>query len=175
MKGFIHNYTGNGKGKTSAALGLAIRALGADKKVCLIQFLKNGEYSEIKALDKIQKVFPDQLYFCQTGTDRELLSEMTKKDRIAALHGEELFFHLLDENAYDLYILDELNTAVHYKLIDSKRLIQKIHSHENHGEIVITGRYASDDLLNEADLVTEMKKIKHYIDKGIEARTGIEM
>jgi cob(I)alamin adenosyltransferase len=175
MKGYIHIYTGDGKGKTTASLGLTLRALGAGKKVCIIQFMKNGDFSEIKAIEKLKEAFPEQLYFCQTGADRELFSEMTKKDRIAAIHGEELFFHFLDENAYDLYILDELNTAVHYDLINSSRLLNKINSVENHGEIVFTGRYANDTLIDAADLVTEMKKIKHYIDQGVEARIGIEL
>ena len=161
MKGYIHIYTGEGKGKTTASLGLALRALGAGKKVCIIQFIKNGEFSEVKAIEKLKVLYPDRLYFCQSGAERELFSKMTKNDRIAAVHGEELFFHFLDENAYDLYILDELNTAVHFELISSSRLLNKIHSIKNHGEIVFTGRYASEELIEAADLVTEMKKIKH--------------
>ena len=174
MKGYIHNYTGDGKCKTTAALGLTVRALGAEMKVCIIQFLKNGDFSEIKAFEKMKDIFPDQLFIHQSGAERELFSKMTKSDKIAALHGEELFFHFLDENAYDLYILDELNTAVHYKLLDDKRIIKKIKSMENHGEIVFTGRYASTELLEASDLVTEMTKKKHYADKGVSARAGIE-
>jgi len=175
MKGYIHVYTGEGKGKTTASLGLALRALGAGKKVCIIQFLKNGEFSEVKALKRLMEIYPEQLYFCQSGAERELFSKMTKKDRIAAVHGEELFFHFLDDNAYDLYILDELNTAVHFKLINPSRLLNKIRSIENRGEIVFTGRYASEELLDAADLITEMKNIKHYAEQGVEARSGIEM
>ncbi len=175
MKGYIHIYTGEGKGKTTASLGLALRALGAGKKVCIIQFLKNGEYSEVKAIEKLKGLYPEQLYFCQSGAERELFTAMTKKDRIAAIHGEELFFHFLDKESYDVYILDELNTAVHYELISAKRFINKIQSTKNHGEIVLTGRYAPEELIGAADLVTEMKKIKHYIDHGVKARTGIEL
>lgn len=174
MKGYIHNYTGDGKCKTTAALGLTVRALGAGMTVCIIQFLKNGDFSEIKAFEKMKKVFQDQLYVCQCGAERELFAEMTKNDKIAAIHGEELFFHFLDEKAFDLYILDELNTAVHFKLIDDKRIISKIKSFEEHGEVVFTGRYASEALLEASDLVTEMKAVKHYADQGVLARTGIE-
>ena len=81
MKGYIHNYTGDGKCKTTAALGLTVRALGAGLKVCIIQFLKNGDFSEIKALEKMKIIFPDQLYFCQSGAERELFAEMTKNDK----------------------------------------------------------------------------------------------
>ena len=175
MKGYIHNYTGDGKSKTTAALGLTLRALGAGFKVCIIQFLKNGEFSEIQALEKIKKIFPEQLFFCQSGAERELFSEMTKNDKIAALHGEELFFNFLDNDKYDLYVLDEINTAVHFELLDDKRIINKIQSLESHGEIVFTGRYASDLLLESSDLVTEMKCVKHYADNGVKARIGIEM
>jgi cob(I)alamin adenosyltransferase len=174
MQGYIHNYTGEGKCKTTAALGLALRALGAGKKVCIIQFLKNGEFSEIKSLEKMKSIFPDQIFLCQSGHERELFSPMTKNDRIAAIHGEELFFHYLDEDAFDLYILDEINLAVHYELLSSARILGKIQSMESHGEIVFTGRYASEELLEAADLVTEMKNYKHYIDKGVTARVGIE-
>lgn len=174
MKGYIHIYTGEGKGKTTASLGLALRSLGAGKKVCIIQFLKNGEYSEVKALNNLKSLYPDNLFFCQSGADRELFTEMTPKDRIAAIHGEELFFHFLDEKSYDMYILDELNTAVYYELINAKRLLNKINSTKDHGEIIMTGRYASKELIEAADLVTEMIKIKHYSDQGVKARTGIE-
>lgn len=175
MKGYIHNYTGTGKGKTTASLGLVLRALGAGLNVCIIQFLKNGEFSEIKTLEKLKTLFPGQLEYNQSGADRELFSEMTKNDRIAALHGEELFFHYLDDNKFDLYILDELNLAVHYKLLSAGRIINKIKSIKNHGEIVFTGRNAPEEFLEAADLVTEMKKIKHYADTGLKARNGIEM
>ncbi len=175
MKGFIQNYTGDGKCKTTAALGLTTRALGAGLKVFIIQFLKNGDYSEIKALNKMKEIFPGQLFFTQCGTERDVFAKMTKNDKIAALHGEELFFNYLDDDAFDLYILDELNTAVHFELIDEKRIITKIKSLDTHGEIVFTGRYASESLLKMADLVTEMKEIKHYFNQGVKARVGIEM
>ena len=175
MKGYIHNYTGTGKGKTTASLGLVLRALGAGLNVCIIQFLKNGEFSEIKALKKMKTLFPDQLEYSQSGIERELFSDMTKKDRIAARHGEELFFHYLDENKFDMYILDELNLAVHYGLLDAGHIVNKIKSLNDHGEIIITGRNAPEEFLQAADLITEMKKLKHYSDNGVDARTGIEM
>lgn len=174
MKGFIHNYTGPGKGKTTSSLGLALRALGAGKRVLFMQFLKNGEFSEIKALKKIKSIWNDQLFFIQAGAERELFSEIKEKDRIAAIHGEEQFFNFLDKEAFDLYILDELNTAVHYKLINPKKFTEKLKIKHLRGDVVITGRYAPEEFLEIADLVSYIENKKHYADKGIPAREGIE-
>lgn len=174
VKGYIHNYTGNGKGKTTASLGLVVRALGAGLKVCVIQFLKNGEFSELLALGKMKSIFPEQLYFCQSGAERKLFSKMTNSDKISAERGERLFYQFLNENAYDLYVLDEINLAVHYKLLDANNIISRIKAQEFHGEIVFTGRHASQELLDAADLITEMTCLKHYIDQGVTARNGIE-
>ncbi|MBN2656661.1 MAG: cob(I)yrinic acid a,c-diamide adenosyltransferase [Spirochaetales bacterium] len=174
MKGYIHNYTGPGKGKTTAALGTALRSLGAGKKVCIIQFLKNGNFSEIKALSKLKEVYKDNLFYTQSGAERELFAEINAKDRIAARHGEELFFHLLESEAYDLFVLDEVNTASHYDLIDPEKFMGKIKALNRSSEIIFTGRYAPDVFTGSADLVTVMEKKKHYADRGVPAREGIE-
>jgi len=174
MDGYIHNYTGTGKGKTTSALGLALRSLGAGKKVCIIQFFKNGDFSEVKALNKLKEVYGDSLYFIQSGADRVLFSKISERDKVAARKGEKLFFHLLNEGAYDLYILDEINTAAHYGLINPKEFINGVVLSNSSGELVMTGRYAPRDFIDFSDLVTNMEKIKHYADQGVKAREGIE-
>ncbi|MBB6478648.1 cob(I)yrinic acid a,c-diamide adenosyltransferase [Spirochaeta isovalerica] len=174
MKGYIHNYTGAGKGKTTSALGLALRALGTGKKVCIIQFFKNGDFSEIKALRQLKTIYKENLFFTQAGAERELFADITAQDRIAARHGEEQFFHLLETGGFDLFVLDEINTASHYGLIDPVKFLKNIEKSEKPSEIVMTGRYAPLCFLDAADLVTEMKKKKHYAEKGVMAREGIE-
>jgi len=174
MDGYIHNYTGTGKGKTTSALGLALRSLGAGKKVCIIQFFKKGDFSEIKALRKLKEVYGDSLYFTQAGAKRQLFSEVGEKDRLAAQKGEELFFQLFNEGTFDLYVLDEINTAAHYGLICPEKFIDGITLSKSTGELVMTGRYAPQEFMDIADLVTIMEKKKHYADQGVKAREGIE-
>lgn len=170
MKGYIQIYTGNGKGKTTAALGLALRALGHQKKVCLIQFMKKGDFGEIKALRK----FPNIL-IKQFGTKSFIRKEKIKPlDRKKAKQALIFSQDTLLKSHYDIVILDEIVVAIYFGLIDEKQLIKLIKSKPKKVELILTGRNCSAKLKNMADLVTEMKEIKHYYHRGIKARSGIE-
>ncbi len=169
-KGYIHIYTGNGKGKTTAAIGLAIRALGAGFKVFLGQFLKSGEYSEIKALHK----FEPNIQIYQFGKGCFIRKKPSLEDYESAKKGWEICLKAIYSKKFDLLIFDELNLALYFGLLDKKEIIKVLKDKPPQIEIVITGRYAPEELIELADLVTEMKEIKHYYKKGVIARIGIE-
>ncbi len=170
-KGYIQVYTGDGKGKTTAAMGLIVRALGAGLKVYFGQFLKNHPYSEVKGLAS----FPGHnLRHDQFGTKRRVSDPMTEADYEAALKGLETAEREMLEGGYDLVILDEFNIVAGYKLVDEKRLKAFIDNKPEGTELVLTGRSAPDWLIERADLATEMKMVKHYYEAGIPARKGIE-
>lgn len=168
-KGYVHIYTGNGKGKTTAALGLSLRAICAGKKVYFGQFVKGMEYSELKAVEYLPN-----LEIKQYGKDCFIYNEPTDEDIKLAQEGLEELGQILKEGSYDLVVLDELNIALFYKLFSLDQLIDVLDQRADHVEVVITGRYAPEKLIDYGDLVTEMKEIKHYYMKGVEARTGIE-
>jgi cob(I)alamin adenosyltransferase len=169
MSGYIHLYTGNGKGKTTAALGLALRAAGVGKSVFIAQFVKGMHYSELDAL----KRFPE-IELKQYGLDCFIVKEPTQKDIEAARKGLAEVTAIIAENKTDLVILDELCIALHYHLFDIQEVLALLRSKPDQMEIVMTGRYAPTELYDAADLVTEMTEIKHYFNKGIKARKGIE-
>ncbi len=170
MKGMIHVYTGNGKGKTTAALGLALRAAGAGLKVFIAQFVKGMHYSELDSL----KVFKKQITVKQYGLNCFIKKEPKREDIQAARKGLKEVTEILKSGKYQLVILDEANIAVYYNLFSVDELIDAIESRAAHIEVVVTGRNANKKLIDKADLVTEMKEIKHYYQKGIKARAGIE-
>ncbi len=170
MKGYVHVYTGDGKGKTTAALGLAIRAAGAGLKVFFAQFLKSGDYSEHKALRR----FSDIIEVRQYGRGCFIRGKPADEDIEAAKKGLSEVREIVSSGRYDVVILDEANIAVFYGLIEVDQLLEIIKNRPSHVEIVITGRNADPKLIEEADLVTEMKEIKHYYKKGVLARIGIE-
>ena len=169
MSGYIHLYTGNGKGKTTAALGLALRATGAGKSVFIAQFVKGMHYAELDAL----KRFPE-IELKQYGLDFFIVNEPTQKDIDAARKGLAEVTAIIAENKTDMVILDELCIALYYQLFDIREILALLKSKPDEMEIVMTGRYASPELYDAADLVTEMTEIKHYYKKGIKARKGIE-
>ncbi len=170
IKGYIHVYTGNGKGKTTAALGLAIRAVGAGFKVFIAQFIKNGEYSEIKAL----KRFSDSIRIEQFGTGRFIKSKASRKDYAESRRGYEKIRQVVSSGKYQLVILEEANMAVVCGLLTVDDLLNIISVKPEKLELVITGRYAAPRIIDSADLVTEMKEVKHYYQNGVMARVGIE-
>lgn len=170
MKGYIQVYTGNGKGKTTAAIGLAIRALGAGKKVFFAQFVKGMMYSEVKVIQKISS----DIIIKQYGLDCFIYNAPTKADIEAARKGFDELKEIILAAKYDLIVLDEANIAIYYKLFGVDELIDLLKRKAQQTEIVITGRYAPDELIEFADLVSEIKEIKHYYTKGVEARKGIE-
>ncbi len=164
-------YTGQGKGKTTAALGLALRLVGAGKKVLLVQFLKDGRSSEIKAIEKYLPNFK-----VRTFGRRVFLNErnLTKKDFELVRQGFDLARQAVQSRKYNLIILDEVNVAVSLRLLKKEDLISFVKKVPNRIEIVLTGRQASREIVRLADLVTEMKETKHYFKKGLKARKGIE-
>lgn len=168
-KGQIHIYTGNGKGKTTAALGLSLRAVCAGKKVFFGQFVKGMDYSELKAPEYLPGFAIQQF-----GRDCFIFNDPVEEDRVAARQGLAICRQILTEGQYDLVVLDELNIALYYKLFSLEDAIELIKCKAPHQELIITGRYAPQELMELADLVTEMTEIKHYYQKDIEARKGIE-
>lgn len=170
VSGFIHVYTGNGKGKTTAAIGLAIRAAGAGLKIYIGQFLKAKDYSEINALRR----FPKHITIGQFGTAQFIGKKINDKDKQHAQAGWETVSKIIRENRYNLVVLDEINVAISYGLINEQEVIRTLNIKPREMEIVLTGRDATESIINHADLVTEMKEVKHYFQKKIRARTGIE-
>lgn len=170
MKGYVHVYTGDGKGKTTAALGLALRAAGAGLQVYIAQFVKGMKYSELDAL----KRFEDRITLKQYGRRCFIREDPAPEDIHAAREGLEEARMLLVSGAYQLFILDEANIAVSYNLFSADELVDLVRSRPDGVEVVITGRNAHPKILEIADLVTEMKEVKHYYRRGVQARPGIE-
>ncbi|MDO5035597.1 MAG: cob(I)yrinic acid a,c-diamide adenosyltransferase [Porphyromonas sp.] len=170
MSGYVHLYTGNGKGKTTAAFGLAVRALCAGKRVYIGQFVKSMKYSETR----LEEYFPDQLTIEQLGSGCFLTHTPSEQDQRLATAGLEHCAKLMREGAYDVVIMDELTIALHFKLITVGTVIQALRTRETSIEVVITGRYAPDELIEYADLVTEMQEVKHYYQAGVLSREGID-
>ncbi|MBW2049802.1 MAG: cob(I)yrinic acid a,c-diamide adenosyltransferase [Deltaproteobacteria bacterium] len=170
MKGYVQVYTGNGKGKTTAALGLALRALGAGLRVYMAQFIKGSGYCELKALERLS----GSVTFKQYGLGFFINREPDENDVIAAREGLKQVRRIMCSGKYDLVILDEANMAVDYGLFSVEDLLDFIKARPENVELVITGRKAHPRIVEAADLVTEMREIKHYYRKGVEARTGIE-
>lgn len=170
MKGYVHVYTGDGKGKTTAALGLAIRAAGAGMRVYIAQFVKGMHYSELDALSR----YADRITLKQYGRDCFIKTMPTQEDVQAARKGLEEVRGLLASGDYQVVILDEANIATRYNLFSADELVELIRSKPESVELVITGRNADPEVIAVADLVTEMKEVKHYFQRGIQARPGIE-
>ena len=171
MQGLVQVYTGNGKGKTTAALGLALRAVGAGLKVFIAQFVKGMEYGELKA---IRERFPE-INIQQYGRDCFIINKPTEDDVKLAQKGLTEVDKIIQTGNYDIVILDEANIAVYYQLFSIDDLLKIIHNKPQHVEIIITGRKAHPRLIAAADLVTDMQEIKHYYQAGIKARKGIEL
>ena len=168
-KGYIHVYTGNGKGKTTAAFGLALRAACAGKKVYIGQFVKGMKYSEVE----VEKYIPN-IEIHQLGRSCFIRRDPTDEDIRLAKEGLKLCTTALSNGENDVVILDELNIALYFKLVTLQEVLYMLSKRKPHVEVVITGRYAPEEIINIADLVTEMKEIKHYYRDGVEAREGIE-
>lgn len=168
-KGYVQVYTGNGKGKTTAALGLALRAVCAGKKVFMGQFIKGMAYSELKAPQWMPNFNIEQF-----GRDCFINNDPTAEDISIAAAGLQKSRDILLSGQYDLFILDEINVALYYKLFSEEDVLSLMRDKPSHTELVLTGRYAPDSIVEAADLVTEMKEIKHYYHQGVAARTGIE-
>ncbi len=171
-KGRVHLYTGDGKGKTTAALGLALRAAGAGMRTIIIQFMKGQHYSELDAAKMLQGL----LIIEQYGNDDFYVqgSGSAEKHRLLAAGAVERAYRAIIDPACDILVLDEIITALSFGLVDSTVVIDLIKSKPDNKELVLTGRGAPESLYEYCDLVTEMKEIKHYYANGVSARRGIE-
>lgn len=169
-KGYIQIYTGNGKGKTTAALGLIFRALGAGFNIFIGQFLKGMKYSELKTFEK----FSSQIEIHQFGSGCFVFGKPTEDDIKKATEGFELCYNKLISDKFDVVVLDEINVALSIGLISLEKVLKLMADKPEHVELIMTGRNAMPDVIEKADLVTEMREIKHYYKEGVEARVGIE-
>jgi len=169
-KGYLQVYTGDGRGKTTAAIGLAVRAAGAGKKVFIGQFMKGRTYSEISALER----FSDLITVEQYGSGRFVKGKPAPEDVEAAREGLKKGAAAIESGRYDIVILDEANIACWYGMFSVHELLEAIELSRGRVEIVVTGRKADPKLIERADLVTEMLEVKHYFHAGVPAREGIE-
>jgi len=167
--GKIHIYTGDGKGKTTAALGLALRAIGAGYRVYIVQFLKGQDYSELKSLKPLKKItvkrFGEKTFIHKVGTNPDIIAARS------ALNWSK---QVVKSGKFDIVILDEIFLASFFKLISTVEVIKLIKNKPKNVELILTGRKASPQVIRLADYVTEMKEVKHPYQKGLKARKGIE-
>ncbi|GAB6888551.1 cob(I)yrinic acid a,c-diamide adenosyltransferase [Desulfothermus okinawensis JCM 13304] len=170
MKGYVQVYTGNGKGKTTAAIGLAVRAAGANLKVFIGQFVKGMHYSELDSL----KRFDDLITIKQFGRSCFIYNDPTEEDIRRAREGLAEAKEIINSGKYNVVILDEIHIALYYKLFSVDEVVDIIKNKPEDVELILTGRYAPQQIIDLADLVTEMREIKHYYEKGVMARDGIE-
>lgn len=168
--GRVHIYTGNGKGKTSAALGLAFRAAGRGLRTYIAQFMKGQPYGELVTAGRIPEITIEQF-----GKDTFVhVDKPTDEDIRLADAGLSAATRAMNSGEFDIIILDEINVALYFKLIPLDRVIALVQSRPDAMELVLTGRYAPQQLVDIADLVTEMVEVKHYYHQGTPARDGIE-
>ena len=172
MKGYTHIYTGNGKGKTTAAVGLAVRAVGAGMKVYIGEFIKEMEYGEVKVF---RQRFPEitvELFGTEDGC---IIDRNASEDDIqAAKAGLSRAKEAMRSGQYDLVILDELTIPISLGLLSEEDVIKVIEQKPESTELVITGRYAPKALIDAADLVSEVGEVKHYYQQGVLSREGID-
>lgn len=169
-RGFFQVYTGDGKGKTTAALGLALRASGHEMPVYIGQFMKGQDYGELKSLPRLQTVTLEQ--YGDPGWVRK--GAIKPEQRAAAEAGLEKARSALHSGAYDIVILDELNMVTWFELVSEEAVLRLIDERPSTVELIITGRRASEAIIERADLVTEMREVKHYYTQNVQARKGIE-
>jgi len=171
-QGFIQIYTGNGKGKSTAAIGQAVRAAGFGLRTYIAQFMKEFPYNELISL----KHLSEWITIEQFGGDEFVYKkELPGKEELEkASKGLQIVKEKMLSGEYDLIILDEAIVAIYFKLIETKDLINFIKAKPDTVELILTGRYCPKELIDLADLVTEMEEVKHYYQKGITSRRGIE-
>jgi cob(I)alamin adenosyltransferase len=172
FKGYVQVYTGNGKGKTTAALGLALRAAGRGQRVYIGQFLKGQEYGELVAVGRLAPLVSIEQFgrrgFVHVTERRE------DEDVNRAKRGLRKCLKAMLSGKYRIIVLDEINVALHFELLSEREVREFIDQKPEDVEVVLTGRYAPAWLVRRADLVTEMKEKKHYYERGVKARPGIE-
>ncbi len=168
--GFVQVYTGDGKGKTTAALGLALRACGQGLKVYIGQFAKGGEYGELAGLARLA----DCVTLRQYGRGTLIRGKASAEDVRLARQGWEEAAGIVRQGGYDLVILDEIGIALHFGMVSSAEVLRLLEERPPSVELVLTGRRIPEEVLARADLVTEMREIRHYYRRGVRARRGIE-
>lgn len=170
-KGLVQVYTGDGKGKTSSAFGLALRAVGRGLKVYIIQFIKGGfDYGELYVVDRLPNLKLKAFGRGKFVTERP----PGKEDVELAQEALALSQEVVKSGEYDIVILDEISVALNLKLISLEKVLELIKHKPKHVELVLTGRSAPGEIIKAADLVTEMREVKHPFHKGYQARKGIE-
>lgn len=170
-RGLVMVYTGDGKGKTTAAMGQALRALGHSRKVFVVQFMKGKKYGEVLCAEKY---LPD-LTMCRCGLDSFVMKDNPAPvDIELARQGLKLAKEAISSGAYGMVILDEVNVALEFKLIPLDEVLEIIRSKPNEVDLILTGRYAPPEIIEIADMVSEVKEIKHHYAKGVKERAGIE-
>jgi cob(I)alamin adenosyltransferase len=167
--GYVHVYTGNGKGKTTAAFGLVLRALGHGMKVYVAQFLKGMDYGELHSLRRFENVTLERF-----GRPKFIHGKADEEDTRLAIQGLNRCREVVSSGEYDIVVMDEANVAVFLGLFSVQDLLDVVSKKHERTELIITGRYAPQELIDVADLVTEMVEVKHYYSRGIQARKGIE-
>ena len=171
-QGFTQIYTGNGKGKTTAAIGQAVRAAGFGLKTYIAQFMKEYPYNELKSLKHLEELITIEQF---GGDEFVYKKKLPGKDELEkAKNGLNTAKEKMLSGEYDLIILDEALVATYFKLIKTEELIEFIKQKPKNVELILTGRYCPEELYELADLVTEMKEKKHYYQKGVISRKGIE-
>jgi len=172
FEGFIQVYTGNGKGKTTAALGLALRAAGHGMKTYIGQFLKGQPTGEIQASKKLAPLIRIE----QFGRKRfiDVTDGVDDADIDRARQGLRKSLEAMLSGEFRIIVLDEVNTAVHFKILSEQDVLNFLARKPRDVEVILTGRYATPAMIERADLVTEMRELKHYGDRGVKAREGIE-
>ncbi|MDI3508385.1 MAG: cob(I)alamin adenosyltransferase [Clostridiales bacterium] len=174
-KGYIQVYTGNGKGKTTAALGLAMRAVGRGLKVIMIQFLKGIDSGELHSAQRLAPEFTIYRFESSHKFIRDMSDDELAQLRQDISRGFGFAKQVIRENACDILILDEIMAAIHSGFVSIPEVVELMRSKPDNMELVLTGRNVPDEIADLADLITEMKPIKHYYDKGVTARKGIEL
>jgi len=171
-KGYFQIYTGNGKGKTTSALGLAFRAMGRGKRTYIGQFMKGQYYGELKAAEMTGQYITIEQYGKDTFI--HVQNPPHEEDVLMAQEGLKKAVSAMLSGDYDIVVFDEIITSHYFHLISIKKMLEVVHSKPDGVEIIFTGRYAPPELIEAADLVTEMVEVKHYYTKGVNAREGIE-
>ncbi len=167
---YVHVYTGEGKGKTSAALGLALRASGHRMRTYIGQFMKGTHYGELEALQDNPFITIEQ-YGDMRCIRRE---EVTEKHKAQARDGLQKAKAAMLSSQYDIIVLDEINIAIWFGLLTLEEVIAFLDARPTHIELILTGRRAPQEIIDRADLVTDMREVKHYFHDGVQARNGIE-
>ncbi|MFH0703291.1 MAG: cob(I)yrinic acid a,c-diamide adenosyltransferase [bacterium] len=176
QRGYIQVYTGDGKGKTTASLGLTMRALGRGWKVLIIMFAKGGDrYGELYSFRELSPKLMNNLDIVQAGLNRIIYSNnISEADKLEIANGWNITKEAVKTGKYQLIVLDEANIAIELGLIDLEDMKNFLKNKPPELEIVLTGRHAHPEIIELAHLVSEIKPIKHYWDVGVHARKGIE-